>query len=442
MTALAKKQICISVIVTVHNAEKYLRECLDSVIAQTFRYIEILCMDGGSTDHSPQILREYSEKDDRIRIINDTNTSYGHKVNEGICQARGEYISVLESDDMYEPFMLEKLYEVVERYHPDFANGDYTNFFDVNGRRFGYVTKMYREGDYNCLINYQRQPERFGVIPRYWTGLFKREFLLRENIKMNESPGAAYQDMSFRFLTSVLSSRAYHLDMPLYLYRIDNPGSSMYDSKKTIVIAEEHEFLKQELLKRNITNRFIWHNAYQWKYMDFRGNMCRLQGKYRQELFDRYRQELEKDKAVLNRYRDLGYSQFVSEMLEETSERMAELLNEDEILEQENRERLYRFASTISELSREQKLVVFGCGQRGQMILEFLRFCRERIGCLIDNRKELWNTNIEGYAILSPNGAVEKYPDAFYIVANKLQAQDMKNQLQDLRVCEDRIYIY
>lgn len=125
---MKNKDIRISVIVTIHNAEKYLRECLDSALAQTFTDIEILCIDGGSLDSSPQILEEYARKDGRIRIINDSNTSYGHKVNRGVQEARGEYISVLESDDMYEPFMLEKLYEVAEQYSPDFVNADYTCF--------------------------------------------------------------------------------------------------------------------------------------------------------------------------------------------------------------------------------------------------------------------------------------------------------------------------
>ena len=121
-------KIKISVIVTIHNAESYIRECLNSILTQTFSDIEVLCMDGGSTDRTPVILKEYASADSRIRIINDANTSYGHKVNRGIAEARGEYISVLESDDMYEPYMLEKLYEAAERYHVDFVNGDYTNF--------------------------------------------------------------------------------------------------------------------------------------------------------------------------------------------------------------------------------------------------------------------------------------------------------------------------
>ena len=150
MAFLASK-IKISVIVTVHNAEKYLRECLDSVCNQTFGEIEILCIDGGSTDLSPQILEEYIQKDNRIRIINDSNTSYGHKINVGIAQAEGDYIAVLESDDMYMPYMLERLYRVAEKYEPDFVNADYTSFFDVDGKRHELYIDMYQKSSYDRL---------------------------------------------------------------------------------------------------------------------------------------------------------------------------------------------------------------------------------------------------------------------------------------------------
>lgn len=133
MEKYSKCKIDISVIVTVHNAENYLRECLNSVITQTFSNIEILCMDGGSTDASPQILKKYAEKDNRIRIINDSNTSYGHKVNEGIRLEKGEYISILESDDMYQTDMLEKLTAIAKQHHPDFVNANYLEFYDVGG---------------------------------------------------------------------------------------------------------------------------------------------------------------------------------------------------------------------------------------------------------------------------------------------------------------------
>ena len=420
----------ISVIVTIHNAEKYLKECLESVLSQTYSDIEILCIDGGSTDMSYEILKSYATADDRIRIINDTNTSYGHKVNRGIEEARGKYISVLESDDMYETNMLDVLYRVAEKYETDFVNADYTCFFDFNGKRFYYVTKMYKEQDYNHIVQNRTHQEELGIIPRYWTGLFRKDFLDRENIRMNESPGASYQDMSFRFLTSVLADTSYHLDIPVYLYRVDNPGSSMYDSKKTIVIAEEHVYLKNELQKRKITDRYIWHNAFQWKYTDFRGNMRHLRGQYRQELFDRYRQELESDSEILNSYMDLGYSQYVAEMIHDLPENMLEQIECERVEEQEHNRELYAFLESVTNLMENQKMIIFGCGKLGKYILEMLKEFRNQIICLTDNSEKLWNTSIGSLEILSPDQVVQEYPDAVYIIANGLHYEEISNQLQ------------
>lgn len=428
------KNIKISVIVTIHNAEKYLRECMESVLLQTFADIEILCIDGGSLDMSPQILEEYAVKDERIRIINDPDTSYGHKVNRGIKEARGEYISVLESDDMYEPFMLEKLYEVAEQYSPDFVNADYICFFDVNGKRFQNVTKMYPDKDYNRLMENKKHPEEFGVIPRYWTGIFKKSFLEREKIQMNESPGASYQDMSFRFLTSVLAETSYHLDLPVYLYRIDNPDSSMHDCRKTVVIADEHDFLHHELKKRGIRDKNIWHNAYQWKYLDFRGNMRYLRGAYRQELFQRYQEELKKDQHVLDAYADMGWLKDVAEMISESPQKVLKLIEQESTSIQRYNHCLSIFLNRITSLPKEQNVVLFGCGQKGMAALEYLQAAECRIACLTDNANALWDTAKGGYKILEPKVAVQTYGDAFYVVANKRSADEIMEQLQKMGI--------
>ena len=105
----------VSVIVTVHNSEKYLERCLQSVCNQTLRDIEILCIDGQSFDKSPEILSKFREEDNRVKIINDRNASYGHKINVGIENAMGRYIAILESDDQYDPLMLVKLFGKMKR---------------------------------------------------------------------------------------------------------------------------------------------------------------------------------------------------------------------------------------------------------------------------------------------------------------------------------------
>lgn len=439
---MKNKDIRISVIVTIHNAEKYLRECLDSALAQTFTDIEILCIDGGSLDSSPQILEEYARKDGRIRIINDTNTSYGHKVNRGVQEAGGEYISVLESDDMYEPFMLEKLYEVAEQYSPDFVNADYTCFFEINGKRFQEITKMYPKSDYNRLMENQKHPEEFGVIPRYWTGIFKKAFLERDEIWLNESAGASYQDMSFRFLTSVLAQTSYHLDLPVYLYRTDNPDSSMHDCKKTVVIAEEHDFLHHELKKRDIRNKYIWHNAYQWKYLDFRGNMRYLQEPYRQELFQRYQEELKKDRKVLDSFADMGWMKEVAEMISEPPEKIAYRIEQESASIVKHNDYLSRFLNRITGLPKGQNVVLFGCGRMGMAALKYLQAAECRIACLTDNAEALWDTEKWGYQVLEPKDAVQVYGNAFYVVANKNSADGMIRQLSDMGVPEKMIYKY
>lgn len=428
-------EVLISVIVTIHNAEKYLEECLDSVCNQTFEQIEILCIDGGSTDSSPEILKKYQQKDKRIHIINDPNTSYGHKVNVGIQKSRGLYISVIESDDMYEPYMLEKLYEIAEKYHPDFVNAEYRYFFDIEGNRFYIKHQLYHKQPYNCLIENSTHPELMELMDRFWTGIFSRDFLNRKNIRLNESPGASFQDMSFRFLTSVLADTVYHIDIPVYKYRMDNPGSSMKDPSKTVVIADEHNFLKNELLKRNITDKSIWRLDYYWKYVDFHGNIHRLEGPGRMALFERYRAELKNDLAQIPDYSEENYPHTSKDIIERPEIFLEQLEKEFQEYNKKNRQ-LYEMYCRVSHSSQ---IVIFGCGQRGKKAYEYLYSVPEKIYCFTDNSKDLWNKEICGYKILPPDETVRKCSNALYIVANKNHAEDIHKQLLEAGIEEEKI---
>ena len=106
----------LSVIIPVYNVENYLRECLDSIINQTVKDIEIICVDDGSTDSSPDILKEYQNKDSRIRIITKENGGQASARNLGIKEAQGEYIVFIDSDDFIESEMLENLLFKVSEY--------------------------------------------------------------------------------------------------------------------------------------------------------------------------------------------------------------------------------------------------------------------------------------------------------------------------------------
>ena len=98
----------VSIIIPVFNVEMYLKECLDSVLGQTLKDIEVICVDDGSTDASPQMLREYAEKDERLKIIYQENKGAGTARNVGMKEARGKYLFFMDSDDYCALDFLEK----------------------------------------------------------------------------------------------------------------------------------------------------------------------------------------------------------------------------------------------------------------------------------------------------------------------------------------------
>ena len=100
----------VSVIVPIYGVEKYLRQCVDSIISQTLKNIEIILIDDGSPDGCPAIVDEYAAKDSRVVAVHQENGGYGRAVNHGIELAKGEYIGIVEPDDWIEPEMYEVLY--------------------------------------------------------------------------------------------------------------------------------------------------------------------------------------------------------------------------------------------------------------------------------------------------------------------------------------------
>ena len=131
--------IKVSVIVPVYNVDLYLVECLDSIINQTLKEIEIICVDDCSTDNSYMILEEYSKKDSRIKLIkHKENRGLGPARNTGIENATGEYISFIDSDDYVSLDFLENLYSTAKKFDLDISitqnviendNSNYRNLF-------------------------------------------------------------------------------------------------------------------------------------------------------------------------------------------------------------------------------------------------------------------------------------------------------------------------
>ncbi len=242
--------IKVSVVIPVYNAFPYLKECVDSVLAQSLDKFEIICIDDGSTDDSLAVLRRYALADKRIKVITKENKGYGHTVNLGIRQAKGEYISIIEPDDYIENDMLHTLYGAAKQYELDIVNSDYRWFYDEKGRRV-----FEKHTIYNDLQMYERV-----LNPRNDTnilqgkyinpaGLFRKKFLLENSIFHNETAGAAFQDTGFCFLSLILAERIMVLSRAFYNYRHDNPNSSISGRSGIDKVFMEYRMTLNKLLK-------------------------------------------------------------------------------------------------------------------------------------------------------------------------------------------------
>lgn len=236
----------ISVILPVYNGEKYLRECLDSIMMQTLAEFEVICVNDGSTDGTLGILTDYQKKDARIRIIDQDNAGYGCAMNRGIEEAAGTYIAVVEADDYIRANMLEALYLAAEQTQAEVVKADYYTFTG-NGdeRRFTYMQIAPDRRMYGRLLDSTQTTVLFYAVQMTWEGIYRRSFLLKHNIRHNDSPGASFQDNGFWFQVFAQAKRVYFIDTPLYMYRIDNTASStkQSDLKKIRQMFAEYDFI-------------------------------------------------------------------------------------------------------------------------------------------------------------------------------------------------------
>ena len=219
----------LSVIIPVYNVEDYLNECLDSVINQTLEDIEIICIDDGSTDNSPNILKEYQKKDSRIKIITKENGGQATARNLGIKEAQGEYIAFVDSDDFIEPTMFEKLYTKAKDNNLDIAMckiATYDNQTkEIKDNVWYYMLGVFRDFEKD-IFNHKDTKEftcHIAVTP--YNKIYKTTLLKENNILFPE--GLIFEDEKFFYDTYLRAKRVSIVDEFLYYYRINRKGSTV-----------------------------------------------------------------------------------------------------------------------------------------------------------------------------------------------------------------------
>ena len=172
----------VSIIVPVFNVEKYLRQCLDSILGQTFNQFEVIIVNDGSTDNSGAICQEYEARDNRIVYLEKENGGVSEARNLGLDFATSEYIIFIDSDDWIEPTYVEVLYEKIEEYQADIVFENYTSFNDEDSNFYFHMSNDYYEEIYDNysvmnLLNDSRESKNAALIVP-WAKFIEKKFLM------------------------------------------------------------------------------------------------------------------------------------------------------------------------------------------------------------------------------------------------------------------------
>ena len=285
----------ISVIIPVYNVEKYLGECLDSILAQTFQDFEIICVDDGSTDKSLEILQEYKRKDDRFVILQQRHAGAGAARNHGLKLAEGKYIQFLDSDDYFEPTLLEELYTRAEKFGSDLTV--------CSSRKVDDEGNITETGSPNFPINIDKVPmeqvfnrQNFKdeifclLIPVVWNKLIRKSFLERHHLEFPKL--TIYEDIAFMHSVVACADKIVACNKELINYRFNRPGSLVSTrSQHTIEAVKSCMYLGEFLGSRNLLPEY--ENAYKKAFV----NHIRAEISYCND--DEYKEFLKEFKALL-----------------------------------------------------------------------------------------------------------------------------------------------
>jgi len=226
----------ISVIIPCYNLDKYLRKCLESVLSQSYKNLEVITIDDGSTDATLEILSEYGAKDDRIVTVKQSNAGAGVALNKGIELAKGNYLAFVDNDDWIEPAMYEKLHAELTSSNADMAvcnfNLVYDDHTDLCYSSISNETVNIHDDVYGYFNKYCSCPKPNNYI---WSRLYRTKSVKDSNVRFEKFRLGA--DTLFNFKLLPLMSRVTFIKDGLYNY-VQRNDSSVYTAAKTSNIAD------------------------------------------------------------------------------------------------------------------------------------------------------------------------------------------------------------
>ena len=250
----------VSVIVPVYNVEQYLRQCLDSLINQTLKDIEIICVNDGSTDNSLEILQSYAKQDDRIKVINQENGGAGSARNKGMIEASGKCLYFIDGDDYLQLDALEKIYQKIADTNADicvFKNNIYRQssreLMPCNWERF--ILNISNKEIFN-KYDISKVFFQFCNIP-VWSKMYRTSFIKDNKIEFQNL--RTCNDVYFNYVSLILASSITFLNKTLLTWRTEHCCTTATRGKYVYNILEAYKAVKNKLSKEDLS---LLHNTF------------------------------------------------------------------------------------------------------------------------------------------------------------------------------------
>ena len=396
--------VAISIVIPVYNIEKYLKECLDSLINQTFKDFEVICVNDGSKDNSLEILNKYSKKDSRFKVVSQENGGSGSARNNGLSRALGKYVQFLDGDDYFEPQMLETMYNLAEKHDAEIAVCSSRKVDDE-----GNVTESRNPNSplnlSKIVLNKPFSNKDFpddifsltGTAP--WNKLYLREMLLKNNLKFPKLIGP--DDLCFVHMAIASAERVVAIDSEFINYRYNRPGSvQTYRANHTIDIVRAFLFIKE--------------------FLQIKGLYNILQKAYYKALSFSVRWEI----SLCN---DEQYKTFIEDLknlFPYDWQDFASVLRKD-----------YIDFNYINEFIGNKKVYLWGASNYIKRILEQETERSPKILGIIDKNEASWGKDFCGYKIFSPEVLKTHPADVLVTVYNSSDAYfEIKKEVEEIYV--------
>lgn len=254
----------VSVIIPVHNSEQYLEECLDSVIKQSLKDIEIVCVNDGSTDNSLKILNKYAKNDNRFIILDETNQGAGISRKKGLYISNGEYVAFVDADDILNTKYFELAYKNGKKNNSEIVLFK-AKYFDTSKKKEFLPDKYDLSKFFPKDTNFDKftfnwkdvKPLVFNTFSNIWACLFESNFLKSNDFYFPKK--LSFNDVPIHVQSVLTANRLSFVPEPLYYYRLFNEGSITnvsHSNKKVFDFFEINHFIEDYLISKDLLDEF------------------------------------------------------------------------------------------------------------------------------------------------------------------------------------------